>query len=130
FHWRSTSERERSSSWTEPSMRDPSLYFLLLLSLHLSTQVAISNESEKKESHGDCPHRCECKWRDGKQTVDCFNASLSGVPAMNTETQVLLLNHNYLPILRAETFRNLKLVHLQKIYLSNCFIREIQDHCF
>ena len=37
----------------------------------------------------DCPTRCECKWKKGKETVECVNASLTSIPeGLNADTQV------------------------------------------
>ena len=39
----------------------------------------------------DCPTRCECKWKKGKETVECVNASLTSIPeGLNVDTQVSL----------------------------------------
>ena len=35
----------------------------------------------------DCPESCACKWKGGKQTVECVNASLSSIPNMDEDTQ-------------------------------------------
>ena len=44
----------------------------------------------------DCPEACRCKWKGGKETVECVNASLVAVPSMDTDTQVLDLSNNNL----------------------------------
>ena len=39
----------------------------------------------------DCPSFCECKWKKGKETVECVNASLTAVPAgLDADTQVII----------------------------------------
>ena len=36
-----------------------------------------------------CPSFCECKWKKGKETVECVNANLTSVPlGLNADTQV------------------------------------------
>ena len=44
----------------------------------------------------DCPEACKCKWKGGKETVECVNASLVAVPSMDADTQVLDLGNNNL----------------------------------
>jgi hypothetical protein len=47
-----------------------------------------------------CPDVCTCKWKGGKQTVECVNASLSAIPALSdANTQVLDISRNYIPVL-------------------------------
>ena len=37
----------------------------------------------------DCPSFCECKWKKGKETVECVNANLTRVPdGLSTDIQV------------------------------------------
>ena len=63
-----------------------------------------------------CPLRsCECKWRDGKETALCANASLHGVPGtLDAGTQVLQLGGNPLRVLTADVFSERGLVNLQR----------------
>ena len=44
----------------------------------------------------DCPEACSCKWKGGKETVECVNASLFAIPSMAPDTQVLDLGSNRL----------------------------------
>ena len=44
----------------------------------------------------ECPEACSCKWKGGKETVECVNASLVAVPSMDADTQVLHLGSNNL----------------------------------
>ena len=78
----------------------------------------------------DCPEVCTCKWKGGKQTVECINASLSNIPNIEAGTQVLDLGLNYLPALRTDTFRKHNLTNLQKIYLHQCSLRLLEVHTF
>lgn len=78
-----------------------------------------------------CPKSCNCRWKSGKQTVECRSARLRIVPTdLDPGTQVLDLSNNELHALPAEVFRRAGLVNLQKIYLSNCRIRSIDDSAF
>ncbi len=78
----------------------------------------------------DCPEVCICKWKGGKQTVECINASLSSIPSIEAGTQVFDLGLNYLPTLRTDTFKRHNLTNLQKIYLYQCSLRLIEEHTF
>lgn len=78
----------------------------------------------------DCPEACACMWKGGKQTVECVNASLSAIPSMDGDTQVLDLRHNHLSALRTDIFLTLNLPNLQKIYMSGCSVSSVADHTF
>ena len=78
----------------------------------------------------DCPEMCTCKWKGGKQTVECINASLSSIPKVEGGTQVLDLGLNYFPALRTEIFKKHNLTNLQKIYLPQCSVRILEVHTF
>ena len=100
----------------------PSLLFFLLLAFGLL---------EFGATKADCPEACTCKWKGGKQTVECLNGSLSAIPQIDKDTQVLDLTHNYLPMLQRDIFVTLlQLPNLQKIYLAHCSVGTVEDHCF
>ena len=44
----------------------------------------------------ECPEACSCKWKGGKETVECVNASLVAIPNMGEDTQVIHLGGNRL----------------------------------
>ena len=44
----------------------------------------------------ECPEACSCKWKGGKETVECVNASLAAIPNIGGDTQVLDLGSNRL----------------------------------
>lgn len=50
-------------------------FLLLLLSDETGTEKTPTETS-------DCPHKCSCLWKGGKQTVECVNASLTEIPAI------------------------------------------------
>lgn len=78
-----------------------------------------------------CPANCNCKWKGGKQTVECVNKSMITVPdGMDSSTQVLDFTGNNLRTLGSEQFQRLGLVHLQKIFLSRCRITMLDDRAF
>lgn len=75
-----------------------------------------------------CPGVCTCKWRSGKQSVECTEKNLITIPeGIDTETQLLDISGNNLQILAKETFVKLSLLDLQKVYLRNCSIGQIDD---
>lgn len=82
-------------------------------------------------SAGSCPSVCICKWKGGKQTVECLERALIRIPeGIDSETQVLDMSNNNIQILPRETFVIASLLNLQKVYLKNCRIGQISDHAF
>lgn len=80
---------------------------------------------------GSCAAVCTCKWKGGKQTVECVQRSLITVPdPVDPATQVLDLSENNLQILPQETFARTGLVNLQRVYLRSCNIGQIHDRAF
>lgn len=80
---------------------------------------------------GSCPAVCACKWKGGKQTVECMDRALITVPEpVDPATQVLDLSGNNLQILPQEAFARTGLVNLQRVYLRNCNIGQIHDRAF
>lgn len=78
-----------------------------------------------------CPSVCTCKWKNGKQTVECLERALITIPELiDPETQVLNMSGNNLQILPRETFLRVNLLNLQKVYLKSCRIGQIDDHAF
>lgn len=78
-----------------------------------------------------CPSSCICKWKGGKQSVECVNKSLiTVVEGMDPNTQVLDYTGNNLKTLHNEKFQKMGLVNLQKIYLSRCRISIIDPKAF
>ncbi|VVC35803.1 Immunoglobulin subtype,Immunoglobulin-like domain,Immunoglobulin-like fold,Leucine-rich repeat [Cinara cedri] len=78
-----------------------------------------------------CPLGCTCKWKGGKQTVECVNRSLSAIPSgMDAGTQVLDMSGNPLDTLSYGRFMNAGLSNLQKIYMARCRITYVDDAAF
>lgn len=72
-----------------------------------------------------------CRWKSGKESVECTYRSLTSIPeGINSLTQVLDLTGNSLPHLQSEQFLRLNLLNLQRIYLANCRINQISDNTF
>lgn len=80
---------------------------------------------------GTCPSVCMCKWKGGKQTVECTDRALITIPeSIDSETQVLDLSGNNLQILPRETFVRAGLLNLQRVFLRSCRLGQIDDLAF
>ncbi|XP_058056875.1 uncharacterized protein LOC131208239 [Anopheles bellator] len=79
-----------------------------------------------------CPaEMCVCKWKGGKQSVECGGRFLNRLPeGMDPGTQVLNFSSNSLTILQSERFKRMELINLQKIYLARNQIVKIHDRAF
>lgn len=78
-----------------------------------------------------CPSVCSCKWKGGRRTVECADRALITVPSgVDSDTQVLDLSGNNLQILPNLTFANAGLANLQKVFLRNCRIGQIDETAF
>lgn len=79
-----------------------------------------------------CPSEvCTCKWKGGKQTVECNGNYLSALPdGMDPGTQVLNFTGNGLQVLKSERFLKMDLINLQKIFLSRNQLIRIHDKAF
>uniref|UniRef100_A0A1A9ZD95 Ig-like domain-containing protein n=1 Tax=Glossina pallidipes TaxID=7398 RepID=A0A1A9ZD95_GLOPL len=79
-----------------------------------------------------CPAEvCVCKWKGGKQTVECGAQSLPNIPeGMDPGTQVLNFSGNALQVLQSERFLRMDLLNLQKIYLSRNQLIRIHEKAF
>lgn len=78
-----------------------------------------------------CPPSCLCKWKNGKQTVECLNKEFLIIPeGISSATQVLEFSGNNLQTLHGEKFQKLDLLNLQRIYLARCKISNIESRPF
>ncbi|XP_058800739.1 leucine-rich repeat-containing protein 24-like [Phymastichus coffea] len=78
-----------------------------------------------------CPGTCSCKWKAGKEWVECAGRGLQGLPqGAREETQVLDLSNNQLLSLEADCFFVLRLVNLQRLYLSRSRLRRVATRAF
>ena len=91
------------------------------------TVVVLSATVTATEDH--CRTVCSCIWKGGKQRVECTNRGLITIPEkVHPETQVLDMSGNNLNNLPRDMFMRAKLLNLQKVYLSNCRIGQIDDN--
>lgn len=78
-----------------------------------------------------CPESCTCKWKGGKQTVECVNKGLIALPeGMDPETQVLDISGSTLQILHRTLFQRYGLVNLQRVYLARSRLGHLDDLTF
>ncbi|KAK8725391.1 hypothetical protein OTU49_010838, partial [Cherax quadricarinatus] len=78
-----------------------------------------------------CPSVCACRWKNGKEAVECKNQGLASVPAgVHPDTQVLDLSGNNLQTLPRHAFKRAGLINLQKIYLRDCKIGQVDPTAF
>lgn len=103
-----------------------SLYSVLLVSLVLSCFVV-----QNAAASGSCASVCNCKWKGGKETAECTDKSLISIPEnIDPGTQVLDISNNNLQILPREIFRRSELLNLQKIFLRDCRLGQIDRAAF
>lgn len=97
--------------------------------VYLMIIALFTNHVECRE--GNCPTVCTCKWKGGKQTVECLDHQLINIPEnIDPSTQVLDMSGSNLQILAGETFRRAELLNLQKLYLRNCRLGQIDEKAF
>ncbi|XP_037824380.1 uncharacterized protein LOC119612625 [Lucilia sericata] len=83
------------------------------------------------KSMAECPSVCECKWKSGKESVLCLNANLTHIPApLDAGTQALDLTGNEIATIPDDTFAEVNLLNLQKVYLAKCRLRLIERYAF
>uniref|UniRef100_A0A1A9WUH3 Ig-like domain-containing protein n=1 Tax=Glossina brevipalpis TaxID=37001 RepID=A0A1A9WUH3_9MUSC len=82
-------------------------------------------------STAECPSVCECKWKSGKESVLCLNANLTHIPApLDAGTQVLDLTGNEIASIPDDTFVEVNLLNLQKVYLAKCRLSILERYAF
>ncbi|KAH8377680.1 hypothetical protein KR093_006631, partial [Drosophila rubida] len=88
-------------------------------------------ERDQQQQLSSCQTVCACKWKGGKQTVECIGRLLIQIPEnIDPNTQVLDMSGNKLQTLANEQFVRANLLNLQKLYLRNCKIGEIERETF
>lgn len=112
------------------SMRYYFLFVIVLLSA-LGLWQPADGRGSNTSGMSSCQTVCACKWKGGKQTVECIDRALIAIPEnIDPNTQVLDMSGNNLQILPRDTFIKTNLVNLQKIYLRNCRLGQIDDDAF
>jgi kekkon-1 len=103
----------------------------LVVYMTLIALFTTHNGVECRGVEGSCPTVCTCKWKGGKQTVECLDRQLIKIPeSIDPSTQVLDMSGSNLQTLNGETFRRAELLNLQKLFLRNCRLGKIEDMAF
>ena len=111
------------------SSRRTALFTVLTLVLWLASTVQPAQAMSRGGEF--CPSVCQCKWKGGKQTVECIDKQLITIPEnIDQTTQVLDMSGNNLQQLPRETFIRLELLNLQKLFLRNCKLGQIDVEAF
>uniref|UniRef100_A0A182TB69 Ig-like domain-containing protein n=1 Tax=Anopheles maculatus TaxID=74869 RepID=A0A182TB69_9DIPT len=115
--------------WRNPASRK-SLWFPARTLLVLVLLLAIVGR-DTVNGEPNCPSACQCKWKGGKQAVECLSGNLFTIPEnIDHSTQVLDVSGNNLQIISNETFIRSNLLNLQKLYMRDCRIGQIDDGAF
>lgn len=82
-----------------------------------------------------CPAGCTCKWKNGKQTVECVDKKVLSITAalgIDPATQVLDISDNDLSAagFPRDTFAVAGLSNLQRIRASRCNVYYVHDRAF
>lgn len=70
---------------------------------------------------------CRCKWRSGKKFADCSNSSLTAIPSLSPEIQVLELSGNPIAELSREVFENARINNLHHLLMRDCTLQELHQ---
>lgn len=95
---------------------------LSMFLLYAMTVLGVAASGDK------CADECSCKWKGGKQTVECINRSLTSIPEwIDPATQVLDTSRNDIRHLPSKIFVRVRLTNLQRLYLRECRIDRIDS---
>ncbi|XP_053662577.1 amphoterin-induced protein 2-like [Anopheles marshallii] len=115
---------QRWCAWRKLSRPVQALLVVTVLLLAIVGRSTVSGEP-------NCPSACQCKWKGGKQAVECLSGNLFTIPEnIDHSTQVLDVSGNNLQIISNETFVRSNLLNLQKLYMRDCRIGQIDDGAF
>ncbi|CAL4067123.1 unnamed protein product, partial [Meganyctiphanes norvegica] len=82
-------------------------------------------------AHANCPSACSCKWKNGKETVECRQKGLRTIPdGIHHGAQVLDLSNNDIKVMPSNIFVDQQIINLQKIFLSNCNLKNVEPDAF
>lgn len=105
--------------------------YLTVISLLFTTHTGVECRGAGIGSEGSCPTVCTCKWKGGKQTVECIERQLINIPEnIDPSTQVLDMSGSNLQVLPGETFQRAELLNLQRLFLRNCRLGQIDERAF
>ncbi|XP_049280624.1 amphoterin-induced protein 2-like [Anopheles funestus] len=122
--WQFRIGTHRWCAWRKLSRPSRALLVMVVLLLTIVGRSTVSGEP-------NCPSACQCKWKGGKQAVECLSGNLFTIPEnIDHSTQVLDVSGNNLQIISNETFVRSNLLNLQKLYMRDCRIGQIDDGAF
>jgi hypothetical protein len=108
-----------------------SYHYYVVVYLTIIVFGAFTSHYSVECRESSCPTVCICKWKGGKQTVECLDRQLINIPEnIDPSTQVLDMSGSNLQILTGETFQRAELLNLQKLFLRNCRLGQIDDRAF
>lgn len=85
----------------------------------------------KGATAAECPYYCDCKWKNGKETIMCMNINITKIPyRLDTGTQVLDLSKTNISVLEQDEFVKRGLVNLQKLYITSSVLKFINRYAF
>lgn len=99
------------------------------------TIITTTTTTTVASSSTGCPAGCGCKWKNGKQTVECVDKKITSVSAalgIDPATQVLDISDNDLSAagLPRDTFLAAGLSNLQRIHAARCNMHYVHDRAF
>lgn len=104
---------------------------MMIIMMMMTTTMTTMTTS----SSPGCPAGCACKWKNGKQTVECVDKKVTSVTlalGIDPATQVLDISDNDLSAagLPHDTFAAAGLSNLQRIHASRCNVYYVHDRAF
>ena len=97
-------------------------YLMVIATLSFTSEVAPTQERTSG---------CSSRFKDNKLVVECIQGSLGALPdSLDPETQVLDISHNALQRLPPRAFADNNLLHLQKLLMSGCGLRQVDPLAF
>lgn len=105
--------------------------YLTVIAVLFNHHNGVECRGSSGSTEGSCPTVCSCKWKGGKQTVECIERQLINIPEnIDPSTQVLDMSGSNLQVLPGETFQRAELLNLQRLFLRNCRLGQIDERAF
>lgn len=108
---------------------------VVMMIMMTTVTIMTTTTTVHASSSPGCPVGCACKWKNGKQTVECVDKKVTGVTAalgIDSATQVLDISNNDLSAagLPRDTFVAAGLSNLQRIHAARCNVYYVHDQAF
>jgi len=78
----------------------------------------------------NCPSPCQCKWLEGKYTLDCVETNITRFPLTGDNIEAIILDKNDFSKLEAFEFVNSGLSHVRKVSMKSCNLDKFEDDLF